>query len=98
MDAAVIFLFCLGISITANIGLAVAWLRTSRRLRHLEDRALGLGQPDVRADRLEQAVAALGSQVDQLASGQDFLNRVLTDRLDKLGRELPAHESRDAPR
>jgi hypothetical protein len=32
-----------------------------------------------------------------LANGQAFLNRVLSDRLDKLGRVLPAPESREAP-
>jgi hypothetical protein len=32
-----------------------------------------------------------------LANGQEFLNRVLSDRLDKLGRVLPAPESREAP-
>jgi hypothetical protein len=37
---------------------------------------------------LEQTIDLLAGQVDQLVSGQEFLNRVLTDRLDKVARPL----------
>jgi hypothetical protein len=84
-----ILLFWFGISATANIALGIAWFRTSRRVRQLEGRPPDLSQFDDIAARVEQAVDTLAGRVDELASGQEFLNRVLSDRLDKLGRALP---------
>ncbi len=83
-DAAIFTLFILGVSLTANVALAFAWFQGSRRLRRLEDRLLGTPTPapqEPRTEHLEQAVDALASQMDQLASGQEFLNRVIADRL-----------------
>lgn len=91
-----ILLFWFGISVTANVTLGIAWFRTSRRVRQLENRHPDLSQVDDIATRVEQAVDALAGRVDELANGQEFLNRVLSDRLDKLSRALPAPESRDA--
>ena len=90
-----LLLFWFGISVTANVALGIAWFRTSRRARNLENRHPDLSQFDDVATRVEQAVDALAGRVDELANGQEFLNRVLSDRLDKLGRALPAPESRD---
>src|SRR3989442_15749670 len=89
-DQAIVTLFTFGIALAAAVGFGVAWLRASRRLRQLEDRVLGTAPPDDRAERLEQAVDSLSAQVESLASGQEFLNRVLSDRLDKLARRRPA--------
>jgi hypothetical protein len=75
------------ISVTANVALGVAWVRAVLRLRRLE-RESARPLPDERIDQLGQTVEILAAQVDQLVSGQEFLNRVLTDRLDKLGRPL----------
>lgn len=73
--------------VPSTVAFAVAWVRTSRRLRDLERRLFGPGPSrDERADRLEQLVDSLAAQVDQVVSGQEFLNRVLTDRLDRLAR------------
>jgi len=91
-----ILLFCFGISLIANVAIGIAWFRTSRRARQLENRHPDLSQFDDIATRVELAVDALAGRVDELANGQEFLNRVLSDRLDKLGRALPAPESRDA--
>jgi hypothetical protein len=81
-----ILLFWFGISVTANVGMAIAWFRSSRRVRQLEARHVDFPQLDDLASRVEQAVDGLTARVDELASGQDFLNRVLGDRLDKLAR------------
>jgi hypothetical protein len=91
-----ILLFWFGISVTANVALGITWFRTSRRVRQLESRHPDLSQFDDVATRVEQAVDALAGRVEELGNGQEFLNRVLSDRLDKLGRVLPAPESRDA--
>jgi len=86
-----------GISLTANIGLALAWFLTNRRLRRLENRSVAPPDPDDIVDRVEQAIEGVARRVDELANGQDFLNRVLTDRLDKRARALPAPEPANTP-
>jgi hypothetical protein len=86
-DFAVLLLF-FGISITANVGLLVAWLGSKRRLRRLE--VLDPGDDrDERAARLEQIVEGLTVQIDQIASAQEFLSRVITDRLERPGAAHP---------
>ena|ERR1051326_5273734 len=78
----VILLFVFGISLTANFALMMAWYRAERRLRQLETREPPpLALPDDRTERLERSVESLASQVDQLASGQEFLNRLVAERL-----------------
>ncbi len=94
-----ILLFMFAVSATSAVGLGVAWIRTSMRLRKLEDRLLeGGSRSDDTAERLERVVESLAAQVDQLTSSQDFMNRVLTERLDKLGKALPAPEPESTPR
>ena len=56
--------------------------------RHLNE-DFAILPPDERIERLEHVIEGLASQVDQLASGQDLLNRVVAERLDKLARGLP---------
>jgi len=73
--------------VPSTVAFAVAWVRTNRRLRDLERRFFGPAPShDERADRLEQVVDGLSAQMDQIVSGQEFLNRVLTERMDKLAR------------
>jgi hypothetical protein len=72
------------------VAFGVAWLRTSRRLRELETRLLGPAPTrDDRTDRLERVVDSLATQLDQVVSGQEFLNRVLTDKLARPRLEAP---------
>lgn len=95
-----ILLFFFGISMTANVALLVSTFRANRRLRRLEDHMFTLQQPqqeDRRVDQIEQTMDALAGQMDQLANGQEFLNRVLAERLDRWpraaaeGREITPH-------
>ena len=96
-EAFVAVLFLFGISVTANVALGVTLWRTGRRLQRLEGRAPTPVPLDARAERLEQIVDSLTVQVEQLASGQDFLNRLVTDRLEKIVRGLPAPDGGAAP-
>ena len=83
-------------SATANGALGIALYRTSRRLRRLEERPQEMSRLDDVAARVEQSVDALATRVEELAGAQEFMNRVLADRLEKLGRVLPPHDPRDA--
>src|SRR2546428_6995271 len=78
----------------------MAMFLTGRRVRHLEPHPGGgdLRQLEDLTNRVEQAVDSLAGRVEELANGQEFLNRVLSDRLDKLGRALPLPEARDPSR
>jgi len=98
-DDFAMLLFLFAVSATANVALAVGLWRTARRLRRLERSEALPPSPaaDVHTARLEQIVESLSTQVEQLASGQDFLNRVVAERLDKLSRGLPAPDG-TAPR
>jgi hypothetical protein len=95
-----VLLFFFGIALTANIGLTIAWVRASRRVRKLEE-----GKPaplpvadDGRMERLEQIVEGIASQVDQLQASQEFLSRLITAKPGKVwspelekGREITPH-------
>ena len=92
-----VLLFCFGISLTANVALLVGLLRSSLRARRWEKASLPAPRTDdEHVERLERAVDALTSQVDQIASSQEFLSRLVAERLDKLAR-LPAAPQVDAP-
>ena len=92
-----VLLFCFGISLTANVALLVGLLRSSLRARRWEKASLPAPRADdEHVERLERAVDALTSQVDQIASSQEFLGRLVAERLDKLAR-LPAAPQADAP-
>jgi hypothetical protein len=90
-------IFWLGISVTANVALALAWFGARRRLRREETRPLDLSHLDELISRMETSIDALATRLEDLVSGQDFMNRVLTERLDRLGRALPAPEPHDTP-
>jgi biopolymer transport protein ExbB/TolQ len=90
-------IFWLGISVTVNIALVLAWFGQRRRLRRLETRPVDLSQLDDMMARVDSSLDGVTARLDELVSSQDFLNRVLTDRLDRLGRALPAPEPHDTP-
>lgn len=79
-------LFFFGIALTANVGLFIAWLRASRRVRKLEDsKPAPVSVADEgRIDRLEQIVEGIASQVDQLQASQEFLSRLITTKPGKV--------------
>lgn len=81
-DDFAVLLFFFGISVTANIALTVGLLGSRRRVRRLEERILNHNHDD-RTDRLEQVVEGLTVQIDQITSAQEFLSRVITNRLEK---------------
>lgn len=87
-DFAIAIVF-FAISATINVGLGIAWFRANLRVRRLERREDRI-QPDERAIHMERAVDALAAQVDQLASSQEFLNRVVAERRE-LPREVTPH-------
>lgn len=80
-------LFTFGVSLTAMVGFAFGWWRAARRVRRLEDHIFlserRRESDDGRVEQLEQTLEALSGQMDQLANGQEFLNRVLAERLDR---------------
>src|SRR5256886_13891612 len=92
-----ILLFWFGISVTANIGLTFAWFHMRKRVRQLESRPVDLSQLDDLAARVDSSLEALSARMDDLASSPDFIDRVLTDRLDRPGRGPPAPEPPDTP-
>jgi hypothetical protein len=76
------------------VAFGVAWLRTSRRLRELETRFFGPAPArEDRTERLEHVVDGLATQLDQVISGQEFLNRVLTDKLARARLEAPEKDT-----
>ena len=93
-----VLLFFFGISMTANVALLVGMLRSGMRARRWEKAVLPASRPDdEHVERLERAVDALTSQVEQLASGQEFLGRLVTERIEKLAR-VPAAQPEAPPR
>ena len=66
---------------------AFGWWRASRRVRWLEQRMLASPQHDETTERLEQVVEGLASQLNELANGQEFLQRMLAS---KLAQRFPA--------
>ena len=88
-DEFIVLLVMFSVSATINLGLAIAWFRASRRSRRLEERPAALGQLEDLPARVDSALEAIASRLDESASAQDFMNRVLTERLEKLTRALP---------
>lgn len=60
---------------------AVGWWRSSRRVRALEAEVRNPSPHDDDAQRLEQVVESLSAQLNELASGQDFLQRMLINKV-----------------
>jgi len=91
-DEFVMLLVMFSASATVNIGLAIAWFRANKRLRQLEHRPVALAQAQDFPARVDSALDAMTARLDEFASAQDFMNRVVLERLEKLNRALPAPE------
>ena len=96
-DDFAILLFFFGISVTTNCAFIVAWFLGRRRQRELDHREGDVGRLDDLAARVESSIDAVNVRLEEFASGQDFMNRVLTDRLDRIGKALPEPEPQDTP-
>jgi cell division protein FtsB len=70
----------LAVSVTTNLALVVGWFRASRRASRLEAPPPEPRRVDDRTEQLERTIDALTAQIDQLASGQEFINRVIAER------------------
>ena len=68
------------VSGTLTLVFGVGWFRAHRRIRDLE-RQLSGAPAETAVDRLEQDIATLADQVSQLANGQEFLSRIVADRV-----------------
>lgn len=60
---------------------AIGWWRASRRVHSLEQRVLAPPEHEATTERLEQVVEGLASQFNELANGQEFLQRMLASKL-----------------
>ena len=82
-----VFFTLLGAAAAAALLFGGAWLRTRRRLTHLENRLLDPARVRDDAD-LEGRVNDLALRVAQLARGQEFLQQLLSGkrRLPQSGR------------
>jgi hypothetical protein len=89
--------FWLGISVTVNVALGLAWWGARKRVQRLEAQPSDPAQLDELFGRVVSSNEAIVGRLEDLVSGQEFMNRVITDRIDRLGRALPAREPRDTP-
>ena len=77
------------ISSTATTAFCIAWLRSLRRVRELEE---ALVQRDTApaafeaSDELARQLEDVAAQVSRLTEGQDFLARLVSDRRFDVGR------------
>ena len=85
-DDLVVMMIAFAVSATINVGLAISWFRTNRRLKQLENRPMALTQLDELASRVDATLDTVSARLDEFASAQDFMNRVVVERLDKLNR------------
>ena len=81
-DIAIVLGIILGTAVPIVLGML--WYNARRRLKELETR-LRLGDPvsDDRVDALARQVEGLAEQLDQVASGQEFLNRLIARQLER---------------
>jgi len=76
-----VLLFFFGVSLTANIALAIGALRAARRTRRLENHVMSPAKiDDARVQRLEQGLDTLDARLEQLARGQEFLSKLVSER------------------
>jgi hypothetical protein len=71
---------CVAVASSLLVVTSVGWWRASRRIRRLEAQLLTPPSQEEGAARLERLVENLALQVDELASGQEFLQRVVANR------------------
>ena len=92
-----LLLFWFGVSVTVNIAFTISWFQSRKRQRELDRQPSDDTRLDDLAARIESAVDSVNARLEEFAGGQDFMNRVLTDRLDRLGKALPEPEPHDTP-
>ena len=80
---------CLAVATPLLVVCALGWWRASRRVRWLETQDLPTSSRDDAAERLERVVEGLASQVNELADGHDFLQRILAKRAASPPESLP---------
>jgi biopolymer transport protein ExbB/TolQ len=85
-DEFVMLMVVFAVSATVNLGLAISWYRTNKRLKQVESRPMAVAQIDELAARVDATLDTVSARLDEFASAQDFMNRVLVERLDKLNR------------
>jgi len=85
-DSLVMMMIAFAVSATVNVGLAISWYRTNKRLKQVEGRPMAVAQIDELASRVDATLDTVAARLDEFASAQDFMNRVLVERLDKLNR------------
>jgi hypothetical protein len=89
-----VLLFFFGISLTVNVALAVGVFRAARRTRRLENRLLAAAPADdPRLEQLEQTIETLDVRLEQLARGQEFLSKLVSEKR----RALAAREREVTP-
>ena len=76
---ALIAAVALSVTSTLAVMFGIGWFRATRRVRELE-RQLNGAAPDTTIAQLETDLATLSENVEHLASGQDFLSRLVTER------------------
>jgi hypothetical protein len=87
-EFAILMMF-FGISVTANLALAVAWFRSARRAGRYEKHFFeSVPADERRVEQLEHVLDSVAGQVAGLASGQEFLNRVLGERAERAPERL----------
>jgi len=89
-DEFVMLMVVFAVSATVNLGLAISWYRTNKRLKQIESRPMVVAQIDELAARVDATLDTVSARLDEVASAQDFMNRVVVERLEKLNRALPA--------
>jgi len=84
-EADVLFGILVFLGATLPVGFGVAWFLSHRRVRQLEAQLRGTEiSPDSRLDAVERSVELLAEQMEQLGSGQEFLNRLVSRHLERL--------------
>jgi hypothetical protein len=84
-----VVLTLLFVTIPIALGPGLGWYRTAQELRRLR-REIPAAQDAERLASIERAVDALAQQGERLAETQDFLGRIVADR-------LPLQVPRDRP-
>jgi len=96
-DEFVMLLVMFSVSATVNLGLVIALFHANKRLRQLGTRPPASAELHDLPARVDSALDAMTGRLDEVASAQDFMNRVVIERLEKLHRALPAPEPHDTP-
>jgi hypothetical protein len=72
-----------GVFAMSTVGFAVAWLRARERAIRAEPGVALAPDGDARMARLEHAMETMAVAVEQMAEGQQFVDRLLTQRAER---------------